>query len=99
MVGSLDEMNLKQPGIGDLVHGDVDGPFDWHETLARVVEMIPGWSISHAADQCGSIAFQAKLAAVKRMFCGVEYPCSFRALVGSEPPFLSLGGDSDSSRR
>ena len=41
MVGSLDEMNLKQPGIGDLVHGDVDGPFDWHETLARVVEMIP----------------------------------------------------------
>ena len=92
-------MNLKQPGIGDLVHGDVDGPFDWHETLARVVEMIPGWSISHAADQCGSIAFQAKLAAVKWMFCGVEYPCSFRALGGSEPTFLSLGGDSDSSRR
>src|SRR5712692_7246071 len=68
--GTLDKFGHYLAAIRAFVHINLDRPFHSIKLLPCIVEVVPGRSILHTADECGPFAFEVKLAGVKRMFGG-----------------------------
>src|SRR5436853_2333071 len=76
-ISALDKLGHHLSCVGQLVHIDGNGSFHRIKMLPCIVEVVPGRSISHTADECGPFAFEVKLAAVKRMLGGFENSGAF----------------------
>src|SRR5262249_35589683 len=71
-ISAFEKLDCNPTRIGEFVHVNLYGAFHLIQALPRVIEVIPGRGVSHAADQCGAFTFEVKLAAIIRMFRGLE---------------------------
>lgn len=89
-VVSLDELGRHPSRVRAFVHLDVDRPRHLIQPFARIVQMIPGRRIAHAADEKCPITFKSKFTAVKGMLRSLENPGAFISLGSSELTFFGI---------